>query len=91
MYKYFLYCSLAPDSYINPHRSMLGLGNYDVNVIILALQQKGFDTMWFDKRRYLLDHYIFTLAEIGSHLINIVLIVPNYIKVPLTAYINVNF
>lgn len=42
---------LSPGSYINPHRSMLGLGNYDVNVIILALQQKDFDTMWFDKRR----------------------------------------
>ncbi|KAK2160500.1 hypothetical protein LSH36_132g05020 [Paralvinella palmiformis] len=43
--------TLSPASYINPHRSMLGLGNYDVNVIILALQHKGFDTMWFDKRR----------------------------------------
>lgn len=25
----------------NPHRSPLGLGNYDVNALTLALQQKG--------------------------------------------------
>ena len=44
---------LAPDSYPwwNPHRSPLGLGNYDVNVIMTALQRRGFDTVWFDKRR----------------------------------------
>ena len=44
---------LAPDSYRwwNPHRSPLGLGNYDVNVIMTALQRRGFDTVWFDKRR----------------------------------------
>jgi len=44
---------LAPDSYSwwNPHRSPLGWGNYDVNVIMAALQRRGFDTIWFDKRR----------------------------------------
>ena len=45
---------LAPDSYSwwNPHRSAIGLGNYDVNIIMSALQLKGYDTIWFDKRRY---------------------------------------
>ena len=44
---------LAPDSYSwwNPHRSPLGWGNYDCNVIMVALQRRGFDTIWFDKRR----------------------------------------
>lgn len=35
----------------NPHRSLLGLGNYDVNVLIYALQQKGLTAIWFDKRK----------------------------------------
>lgn len=43
---------LAPNSRIfNPHRSTLGLGCYDVNVIIAALSKKGFDVVWFDKRK----------------------------------------
>ena len=43
---------LNPSAWLNPHRSSLGLGNYDVNVIMMALQKKGFKTIWFDKRRY---------------------------------------
>lgn len=43
---------LAPSSIItNPHRSTFGLGCYDVNVIISALAKKGFETIWFDKRK----------------------------------------
>lgn len=42
--------SLSPDVCINPHRSLLGLGNYDVNVIMSALQRKGYEAVWFDKR-----------------------------------------
>ncbi|KAL8587377.1 hypothetical protein ACOMHN_062111 [Nucella lapillus] len=42
---------LSPGSFINPHRSMFGLGNYDVNVIMAALQKKGYETVWFDKRK----------------------------------------
>ncbi|XP_041364493.1 josephin-2-like isoform X2 [Gigantopelta aegis] len=42
---------LSPDAFFNPHRSILGLGNYDVNVIMAALQKKGYDTIWFDKRK----------------------------------------
>lgn len=43
--------SLSPNNYINPHRSILGLGNYDVNVLIAALQNKGYSAFWFDKRK----------------------------------------
>lgn len=43
---------LAPDARIfNPHRSVLGFGCYDVNVIISALAKKGYDVVWFDKRK----------------------------------------
>lgn len=43
---------LAPQArLINPHRSFFGLGCYDVNVIIAALAKKGFDVVWFDKRK----------------------------------------
>ncbi|KAK2181642.1 hypothetical protein NP493_386g01029 [Ridgeia piscesae] len=43
--------TLSPEAYINPHRSLLGLGNYDVNVIMAALQSKHCDIIWFDKRK----------------------------------------
>ncbi|XP_028928909.1 josephin-2 [Ornithorhynchus anatinus] len=51
---------LAPDSRLNPHRSLLGTGNYDVNVIMAALQGLGLAAVWWDRRRPLsqlcLDH-----------------------------------
>ena len=43
---------LAPDNqWWNPHRSPLGLGNYDVNVMMAALQGKDCQAIWFDKRK----------------------------------------
>lgn len=47
-------CKHLSDEWINPHRSMLGLGNYDINVIMTALQKKGCAAVWFDKRKW--DH-----------------------------------
>lgn len=44
--------SLSPSEWINPHRSVLGLGNYDVNVVMTALQRRGLEAVWFDKRKY---------------------------------------
>ena len=44
-------CRLSPDTWINPHRSILGIGNYDINVIMVALQSHGYETVWFDKRK----------------------------------------
>lgn len=43
---------LSPDEWINPHKSMLGLGQYDVNVIMSALQLRGYEAIWFDKRKW---------------------------------------
>lgn len=46
------YCyHLTPHAWLNPHRSWLGWGNYDVNVIMYALQREGFEAIWFDRRR----------------------------------------
>ncbi|XP_075302005.1 josephin-2 [Opisthocomus hoazin] len=42
---------LAPDARLNPHRSLLGTGNYDVNVIMAALQSLELAAVWWDKRR----------------------------------------
>ncbi|XP_064296567.1 josephin-2 isoform X2 [Phalacrocorax carbo] len=42
---------LAPDARFNPHRSLLGTGNYDVNVIMAALQSLELAAVWWDKRR----------------------------------------
>lgn len=49
---------MAPDSRLNPHRSLLGTGNYDVNVIMAALQGLGLATVWWDRRRWDPKHCI---------------------------------
>ncbi|KAJ7362090.1 Josephin-1 [Desmophyllum pertusum] len=42
--------NLSPDAFVNPHKNMLGLGNYDVNVVMAALLLKEYEAVWFDKR-----------------------------------------
>lgn len=44
---------LAPSSttFWNPHRSALGLGNYDVNVLMVVLERQGFTVQWHDTRQ----------------------------------------
>jgi len=42
---------LSPHSWVNPHKSVLGFGNYDINVIMTALQTRQYETIWFDKRK----------------------------------------
>jgi len=45
---------LTPDAkWFNPHRSCLGIGNYDVNVVTVLLQQEGFSVQWHDQRKAL--------------------------------------
>lgn len=38
-------------SFFNPHRSIFGLGNYDVNVLSAAVQSRGFEVSWHDARK----------------------------------------
>lgn len=42
-------------SWFNPHRSFLGTGNYDVNVLMAALSDRNYDMNWYDKRKNLED------------------------------------
>ncbi|XP_075725453.1 josephin-1 isoform X1 [Rhipicephalus microplus] len=59
---------LSPDHLVNPHKSMLGLGNYDVNVIMSALQLRGYEAIWFDKRK---DPSCIDLAKIVGFILNV--------------------
>lgn len=38
-------------NWFNPHRSPFGFGNYDVNVLIAALETRDFKVRWFDARQ----------------------------------------
>lgn len=47
---------------MNPHRSVVpGLGNYDVNVAMVALQRQGYEARFFDTRKSV-DELIKTLC-----------------------------
>lgn len=48
--------NLSPSKFVNPHRNFFGLGNYDANVLVLALQQCNYDIVWCDKRKSVKDH-----------------------------------
>ncbi|PAV69824.1 hypothetical protein WR25_26068 [Diploscapter pachys] len=41
---------LNESKWFNPHKSWVGLGNYDVNVLSVALEREGFQVVWFDVR-----------------------------------------
>ncbi|XP_023375918.1 josephin-2 isoform X1 [Pteropus vampyrus] len=56
---------LAPDSRLNPHRSLLGTGNYDVNVIMAALQGLGLAAVWWDRRRCDPGHCVTPLSQLA--------------------------
>ncbi|OTF76589.1 josephin-1-like protein [Euroglyphus maynei] len=45
--------TLSPSSLIlfNPHKSKFGFGNYDVNVILMALQNKDYEAVWFNRKK----------------------------------------
>ncbi|XP_062460246.1 josephin-2-like, partial [Pezoporus occidentalis] len=57
---------LAPGAWLNPHRSLLG--NYDVNVLMAALQGQGLAVLWWDKRRPL---ELLVLPNIFGFILNV--------------------
>ncbi|XP_036331665.1 josephin-like protein isoform X1 [Rhagoletis pomonella] len=59
---------LSPNVWINPHRSPLGLGNYDINVIMTALQIRNCEAIWFDKRK---DPSCINLKAIVGFILNV--------------------
>eukprot|EP01084_Bolivina_argentea_P301863 520903_1 len=42
---------LAPNKIINPHKALLGTGNYDANVLMMALSNINIDIQWYDARK----------------------------------------
>jgi len=59
---------LSPDTWINPHKSCLGLGNYDINVLTAALQTKEYSIVWFDKRK---DPSCICIGKVLGFILNI--------------------
>ena len=47
--------SLTPNRFFNPHKSIFGLGNYDVNVIMQALVSYGLVVRWFNRNHAVRD------------------------------------
>lgn len=54
--------------WLNQHRSWIGMGNYDANILLVALQNRGLVGRWFDRRMQTtrIDHdriiaYIFNI------------------------------
>lgn len=45
-----LYKQDPQTNFINPHKNLIGLGNYDINVIEKSLLSLGFYIKWFDLR-----------------------------------------
>ena len=75
---------LAPDSnsWWNPHRSPIGLGNYDINVIMAALTIKDYQAVWFDKRRSVQKmKMILLLCETNFHYV-----VPKFVSLGTLTY-----
>ncbi|XP_047143548.1 josephin-2 isoform X2 [Hydra vulgaris] len=58
---------LDPSVLMNQHRSMFGTGNYDINVIMVFLNDQGYDVIWFDKRKTLNE---INIDEIVGFLVN---------------------
>jgi len=42
---------LAPNKLINPHKSIFRTGNYNADVLLVALNQEDVDVQWFDSRK----------------------------------------
>ncbi|KAJ3269743.1 Josephin-1 [Borealophlyctis nickersoniae] len=55
-------------SILNPHRSPFGLGDYDVNVIMKALEEVGMDVEWFDRRKDVRD---IDLSSLDGIIVNV--------------------
>ncbi|KAK8726887.1 hypothetical protein OTU49_010115 [Cherax quadricarinatus] len=60
--------ALSPDNWFNPHKSLLGTGNYDINVIMAALVTKGCGVIWFDKRK---DPQVIALDKVVGFILNV--------------------
>lgn len=63
-------CYSLSDDYINPHKHIFG-GDYDLNVLILALQQQQLATRWHDARQPLSVPSNDQCPQLVGYLVNI--------------------
>jgi hypothetical protein len=61
-------CSDLSSDFINPHKHIFG-GDYDVNVLFIALQKQGSECRWLDKRK--VDNLAMEEKELKGFLVNI--------------------
>jgi len=59
---------LSPETWLNPHKSCIGLGNYDINVVTAALLARHCDVIWFDRRK---DPSLIKLDKVIGCILNI--------------------
>jgi josephin len=45
--------ALSEATWFNPHRSMLNIGDYDVNVVSIVLERQNLQVTWWDQRQEL--------------------------------------
>ena len=60
-------CSQLSSNFINPHKHFLG-GDYDANVLMLALQNLGYNANWQDNREeenIYFDSMVFKEERVG--------------------------
>lgn len=62
-------CRSISSDLINPHRHIFG-GDYDVNVMIIALQSKGFSCHWLDSRKGGATQQQTSRREVCGYLVN---------------------
>lgn len=82
---------LAPASGVlprvsHPHRSVLRLGEYDVNVIVLSLQKAAMDVRWLNKARLATKQGKMDLAEQLTHVDDSSPLVGFLVNVPVTRF-----
>ncbi|GBC05157.1 hypothetical protein RclHR1_06060015 [Rhizophagus clarus] len=57
--------------FINPHKSLLGVGNYDINVLEKALMNEGLEVQWFDDRKDIQTAIQFTDETLIGLILNV--------------------
>ncbi|RHZ44574.1 hypothetical protein Glove_718g28 [Diversispora epigaea] len=57
--------------FVNPHKSVLGFGNYDINVLDIALRAFDLEIQWFDDRKDIRTVVQFTDSTLFGLILNI--------------------
>jgi len=61
----------SPDSWVNPHKSVFGTGDYDANILLYAISvEAGLPTVWFNKKKQNLNHL--KTEKLAGVIINVV-------------------